>query len=80
MGAETVMIESEGSREATEMARALTSHRGRRRRHVIKDLPRNLGDLDISGARAVGADEGRPEGAPKDAEESDGSVCTEETG
>ncbi len=58
-------------------------HRSRRDRswqHAIKDQPRNLGDLDISGERLVGADEGRPEKAPKDVEKSDGLVVAKKKG
>jgi hypothetical protein len=45
------------------------------------DLPRNLGGLDASGKRkAVAADEGRPEGAAKGVEESDGFVVPRRQG
>jgi hypothetical protein len=61
------------------MARTHRSRRDRRRQHATKDQPRNLGDLDIS-SKVVGADEGRPEKAPKDVEKSDGLVVAKKEG
>ena len=47
VGAEALII-VEGSKGASVLARMLSSHRGRSRRHVIEDLLRNLGGLGIS--------------------------------
>ena len=77
-GAEAVII-VEGSNGITAKARGCRSHRGRSRRHVIEDLPRNLGDLDTS-PQGVEADEGKPEEALRGGKESDESVVPRKQG
>jgi hypothetical protein len=46
VGAEALII-VEGSKRAFVLARVLSSHRGRSRRHVTEDLPRNLSMLQL---------------------------------